>query len=428
MKQKDSEQQQYRLYVGIDWGSQAHQVCVMDERRRVAWEASVAHSGSALAALAERLVKEADGQPESVAVLLETPQGPVAEGLLERGVHLYSVNPKQLDRLRDRHTVAGAKDDRRDAFVLADTLFADRHLCRRVQPSAADVRQLRELSRLHQELSRELGKHCNQLRELLQRYFPALLGLCAAADEPWLWALLKLAPSPQEAARLRRPALGELLRHYRIRRLSAQQLRDALGAPTLRLAPGTTQACTTRVKLLLPRLELLHSQLRDVGRHLDTLLESMSQPQQEGPEGQRREHRDVTILQSLPGVGRIVAAALLAEAWLALTQRDYHALRAHGGAAPVTRQSGKRATVLMRRACCPRLREAFYHWARVSTQYDARCREHYAALRQKGHSHGRALRSVVDRLLRLLMALLKKGTLYDPTYPSRLALPAGAAA
>jgi transposase len=400
----------------------------MDEARRVAWEASVEHSGSALSALAERLVREAGGQPEAVAVLLETPQGPVAEGLLERGVHLYSVNPKQLDRLRDRHTVAGAKDDRRDAFVLADTLFADRHLCRRVQPTAADVRQLRELSHLHQELSGELGKLCNQLRELLQRYFPALLGLCAAADEPWLWELLQRAPSPQEAARLRRPALGELLRQHRIRRLSAQALLEALRAPALRLAPGTTEACCTRVKLLLPRLTLLHAQQRDVGRRLDALLEAMAQPSEGQEEGQKREHRDVAILQSLPGVGRIVAAALLAEAWLALTQRDYHALRAHGGAAPVTRQSGKRATVLMRRACCPRLREAFYHWARVSTQHDARCREHYATLRKKGHSHGRALRSVVDRLLRLLMALLKIGTLYDPNYSSRSALTAGAAA
>jgi transposase len=114
-----------------------------------------------------------------------------------------------------------------------------------------------------------------------------------------------------------------------------------------------------------------------------------------------------------------VAATMLAEASQPLKDRNYHALRAHTGVAPVTRQSGKSARVSMRYACNQRLRNAGYHWARVSTQQDPQCQSHYSSLRQRGHSHGRALRGVADRLLRVLVAMLQHDTLYDPARPRR---------
>ena len=129
--------------------------------------------------------------------------------------------------------------------------------------------------------------------------------------------------------------------------------------------------------------------------------------------GQSGEHRDVTILRSLPGVGRVISATMLAEASQPLAERDYHALRSYGGTAPVTRQSGKSRSVCMRHSSNGRLRNAIYHWSRVSTQCDPRSKQHYAELRAKGHSHGRALRGVADRLLAVLVAMLHSGTTYD---------------
>jgi hypothetical protein len=60
--------------------------------------------------------------------------------------------PKQLDRFRDRHSVAGAKDDRRDAFVLSDSLRTDRARFRRIRLDDPLVIQLRELSRVDEDL------------------------------------------------------------------------------------------------------------------------------------------------------------------------------------------------------------------------------------------------------------------------------------
>ena len=118
----------------------------------------------------------------------------------------------------------------------------------------------------------------------------------------------------------------------------------------------------------------------------------------------------------MPGVGTRVAARMLAEASQPLGDRAYHVLRACMGVAPVTHQSGRRRRVSMRYACNGRLRNAGYHWARTGAQKDPASRAYYGTLRARGHSHGRALRSVVDRLLRVLVTLLTRGELFDPTH------------
>ncbi len=131
--------------------------------------------------------------------------------------------------------------------------------------------------------------------------------------------------------------------------------------------------------------------------------------------GQKVEQHDATILRSLPGVGRIVLATLLAEAHHAIQSRDYHALRNLCGVAPVTKRSGKACRVEMRKACSKRLRDAVYHWARVATQHDPRSCQRYKSARARGHSHGRALRGVADRLLGVACAMLENRTTYDPS-------------
>jgi hypothetical protein len=119
---------------------------------------------------------------------------------------------------------------------------------------------------------------------------------------------------------------------------------------------------------------------------------------------------------------------MLAEASQPLVDRAYHVVRACMGIAPVTKQSGRRRVVSMRYACSPRLRAAAYHWARTGAQQDPDSRTYYAALRARGHTHGRALRSVADRLLRILIRLLERRQLFDPAYRKHSSIPAAAGA
>jgi transposase len=405
-------EQPYAWYVGIDWASESHQVCVLDGAGTRAGERAFEHSGPGLAALADWLLEVTGAGPAHLAVAIEVPRGAVVETLVERGFAVFALNPKQLDRFRDRHTVAGAKDDRRDARVLADSLRTDQPAFRPVRPDDPHIVELRELSRLADELQEETRRLANRLRDQLLRFYPQLLPLCPAADEPWLWTLLSQAPTPEQGQRLSARAVARLLQAHRIRRLTPEAVRAALQIPPLRVQPGTVAAAATVIAFLLPRLRLVHEQHGRIEQHIEALLAVVSR--EEGAEGPRPEHRDVEILRSLPGIGRLVAATLLGEAAQPLAARDYDTVRALAGAAPVTRKSGKRRVVSMRYACHQRLRQAVYHWARVSVQRDERSQWHYRALRARGHNHARALRGVADRLLDVLIAMLKTGTLYDP--------------
>jgi transposase len=179
-----------------------------------------------------------------------------------------------------------------------------------------------------------------------------------------------------------------------------------------------TEAASAHIRTVAARLKLVNQQLKAAHRQLDQLCTKLASAQENEP-GQRREQRDVMILRSMPGLGRITLAVLLAEASEPLRRRDYHALRTLSGVAPVTRRSGKVCTMVRRYACNKRLENAVYHWARVAAQVDPTSRVRYAELRRRGHSHGRAVRGLADRLLSLACTLLGHQVLFDHEHRSR---------
>ena len=115
--------------------------------------------------------------PAEIAVAIEIPRGAIVETLMERGFPVFSLNPKQLDRFRDRYSPAGAKDDRRDAFVLADSLRTDLPCFHAVRQDDPTVIRLRELSRLEDDVRQEQNRLTSQLREQWHRFFPQMLKL-----------------------------------------------------------------------------------------------------------------------------------------------------------------------------------------------------------------------------------------------------------
>jgi len=407
-------------FAGVDWGTEDHVACLIDATGKVIAERSFRHSGAGLAELCAWLIDKSGSAPASIYVGIETPHGAVVETLLERGMIVHSINPKQLDRFRDRFTVAGAKDDRRDAHVLADSLRTDAKCFRRLRVDDARVIELREWSRIEEELGHERVRYANRLREQLLRYYPQMLELTDDVADDWFLELWKLVPTPAAAARVREKSIAKLLIERRIRRFDAQHVLATLRQKPLTVAPGTAEAACAHIASLADRLHLVNRQLKEAHRKLDVLINELAEPESEP--GQKCEHRDVNILRSLPGVGRIVLATMLAEAWQPLAERDYHRLRLLCGAAPVTQQTGKqgkkknprhRPLVLMRQACSVRLRNAGFHWANIARQHDPKSAAAYAALRARGHTHARALRTIVDRLLAVACAMLRDRALWD---------------
>ncbi len=403
-------------FVGVDWASETHHVCVLDAHGDKLGERGFTHGGGGLAEMAAWILGLTKAIAEAVYVAIEVPHGPVVESLMERGFAVHAINPKQLDRFRDRFSPAGAKDDSRDAQVLADALRTDPRCLRRLAPVDPVVIELREWSRITEDLTQERTRLANRVREQLWRYYPQILGITDDVAHPWFLELWALAPTPDKAQRVRQATVAKLLKRRRIRRIDAAGVLDHLRTPPVVVAAGTTEAATAHIKAVAARLALVNQQLRQANNRLDRLTERLAASGDAKP-GQNAEQRDVTILASFPGVGRIVLATLLAEAFDPLQRRDYHALRCLSGVAPVTRRSGKSKIVIRRLAAHRRLCNAVYHWARVAVQHDPTSRAKYAALRQRGHGHARALRSVADRLLAVACAMLQNQPLFDPNHP-----------
>ena len=347
-----------KWFAGVDWGSAAHQACLLGAAGKIVGERAFAHGGAGLVALCDWLVSMA-GDPGSVAVAIEVPHGPVVDALLDRGFAVHAINPKQLDRLRDRFSVAGAKDDRRDARVAASGLRTDPHLFRLVQTGDPDVIALREWSRLAEELQQERVRLANRVRQQLWRYYPQLLELSDDVTAEWVLALWTMAPTPAKAARLRETTVSRLLKQHRIRRVDAETALGILRQPAITVAAGVTEAAVLHLRSLVARLRLANREFHQAERKLDELCTALSEnaaaTEDSGP-------GDAAILSSLPGVGTVTLATLLTEAAGPISRRDY------------------------------------------------------AALRARGHSYGRALRGVADRLLGLACVLLQRRVLFDPNH------------
>jgi transposase len=162
-----------RWFVGIDWASEVHQVCLVDAAGKITGERRFPHGGAGLAELRAWLLAMTGAEPAAIAVAIEVPHGPIVETLLERGFAVYAVNPKQLDRFRDRFTVAGAKDNRRDAHVLGDAVRTDRHCFRRIVAEDAIVIELREWSRMSADLQQERNRLASRVRQTAVALLPA---------------------------------------------------------------------------------------------------------------------------------------------------------------------------------------------------------------------------------------------------------------
>lgn len=408
--------QEGKFYIGIDWATEKHAICVMEANGKIVKERTVPNDNRLFDALAEVLGGTTSCE---VLVAVETRRLALVDALVARGFLVFTINPKQSERFRERFSVAGAKDDRLDARVLASALRTDTKLFRRVEPETEELVQLRAATRLRQTIQEQSREVANRLRDVVISSMPSLLGLCNGADEAWFWDLALLAHSPESARLVTAEQLTALLRRHRIRRLSARVLLEVLHGPHLAAAPGVCSAAAWQAHLLIEQLRLLEEHRRVADAAVVAAVRGLPRP--DGTVS------DAEIIMSAPGFAEQTTGVLLAEAGAVVARRDYNELRAICGVAPVTKASGKRrkqstwtkgmnadGVVAMRRATNMRLRNAAHH-AGAAASRDPRFAPIYTRLRAAGATHARAVRGVVDRLLRVLIAMLRDRSLFSST-------------
>jgi transposase len=380
----------------VDWAQADHAVAIVDHEGEQTGRFPVAHDAPGLRTLVRKLL--AAGVAE---VGIERPDGPVVDALRAAGMTVFVIPPGQLKNLRGRYGSAGNKDDRFDAYVLADVVRTDRRRLRPLLADAPATTALRQTVRARRDLVTHRVAVANQLRAHLQICFPGAVGLFHDIDSDITLRFLERFPSQDRAAWLSPKRLAAWLSSvgYCGRALPETlqaRLRDAPAGAT---GPaGDTAAAVTAAFVAV---------LRTINTQIETLAARIAE--------QLDLHPDADIFTSLPRSGRVRAARLLAEIGDARGRfPTADSLACLGGVAPSTRQSGKVTAVTFRWAADKQLRDALCDFAGDSRHANPWATNLYNRARARGHDHPHAVRVLARAWVDIIWACWTTNTPYDP--------------
>ena len=388
----------------MDWAEAHHDICVLDEAGDVLARKRIPDTLSGVRALHEMLAEHAD-EPEEVLVGIEKDRGLIITSMLAAHYRVYAVNPMSAARYRERHVTSGSKSDPGDAKVLADIVRTDRHNHREAAGDSEGAEAIKVLARAHQSAIWARQREANALRNALKDYYPgALVAFGTDLDDRDAVAILEIAPTPS-LGRLLSTAkiIAALKRAGRERNLErrASEIQSALREEQLSERPLVELAYgqTTRAHVAM---------IRAYNAQIDALEEAMTKDFEE--------HPDAGIIHSLPGLGTILGARVLAEFGddpnrycTAKSRRNY------AGTSPITRASGKSHVVLARHMRNRRLADALDQWAFCSLTRSPGARAYYDELRGRGKTHRQAIRQLANRWVGILHACLEQHVDYDET-------------
>ena len=395
-----------RVFCGIDWAEAHHDIALVDGEGTLIAKRRISDDAAGFTTLLTLLADAGDSADDPIPVAIETPRGLLVAALRATGRKVYPINPKAVDRYRDRYSVARKKSDAGDTFVLANVLRTDMAAHRPLPADSELAQAIAVLARAQQDAVWQRTCAHNKLRSLLREYYPALLAAFTNQRggllRPEARALLAAAPTPRAAATLSTTELTTLLRQAgRQRGIDTEAARiqavlrteylhqlplveDAFGRQALALFRALDTACANAEELAAATIE-----------HFD-------------------KHPDAEIITSLPGLGSLTGARVLAEIGDDRSRfTNARSLKAYAGAAPVTRASGKSLTVTHRRVKNQHLAAVGYVWAFAALTASPGARAHYDHRKTTGDRHTAAQRNLFNRLLGCLHHCLQTRQHYN---------------
>ena len=381
---------------GVDWAKDDHAVCVVGPAGEALARFSVAHTSAGLRTMIRHLLGAGVEQ-----VGIERPDGPVVDALRQAGLIVYVIPPGQVRNLRSRYGSAGNKDDRFDAYVLADVVRTDARRLRPIEVDTEATTALRHTVRARRDLVAHRVAVANQLRAHLQLVFPGAVGLFRDIDSAISLSFLERFPTADKAAWLSPKRLAAWLASvgYSGRSDPAALHAHLAGAPA-----GTTATAGE------PAAAITASYLA-VLRTLRTQIEALAARIGE----QLNLHPDGEIFTSLPRSGQIRAARLLAEIGDARGRfPTAESMACLAGVAPSTRQSGKTTVISFRWGADKQLRDALCDFAADSRHANPWAADLYRRAIARGHDHPHAVRILARAWAPIIWRCWQDHTPYDP--------------
>src|SRR6516164_7374775 len=372
-----------RYYLGVDWADQTHAVWVGDERGTKIAARTVPHTAEGMIEWGREL-DEWRAQGLELWAAIERPEGRVVDFLLDHGVVVYPVNPKALDRARDRFRQGGAKSDPFDARVLADFLRTDHPRLQALQPSSEAAQELKFLTEDCQRQIRQQTRLVNQLTNTLKAYYPRGLEV-AELTTALAREFLQAYPTPAAVAALTERQWQRWARAHRLSEARTQELWAVLQRPQL------------------PELELVVAAVGTYRQAVEDFFAALPAAQ---------------WIRTLPiGEHGVTAPTLWARLGDAPGRwESFQHLQAQAGSVPVTVKSGKQKDVHFRFACDKALRYVGDQVAFLSLRSSEWARAYYDAQRARGQSHREALRPLGAKWLKIIFVLWERQVPYDESY------------
>ena len=390
-----------RYYMGVDWADVQHAIWVADEQGTRVLTRAIAHTAEGFAEGGRWLDEQRTAGTELWAAI-ERPDGRGVDFLLNHGVLVYPVNPKALDRARDRFRPSRTKSDPFDAHVLADFLRTDHARLHALQPSSEAAQELKLLTRDATRLVREQTRLVNQLTATLKEYYPRALEVCEHLTAHRAWAFLRAYPTPATAADLTAKQWQRFARAQGWPAAEAARLWARLQQPQLPVPPHVVRAKARLVAVLVTQLEAAVAAVTEYREAVTRFFATL--PAAEW----------ATTLPAGHGMTVPTIWAELGDApgrW-----SSWQHLQGHAGTVPVTVRSGQYCGVAFRFACNKQLRTAIHQFALCSLTRSDWARAYYDRQRERGHRHHAALRALGAKWLKIIFVLWHRQVAYDETH------------
>jgi len=392
-----------RYYLGVDWADEFHQVWVSDPRGKKVVEMRVEQHPAGMSEFG-RWLRERRAEGIELWASIEKPHGFIVDFLLDHGVVIYPINPKALDRARDRFRVSQSKSDSFDAYVLAEFVRTDHAHLRALQPNSEQAQELKMLTRDHHRLVRQKTRLLNQIEVTLKEYYPRPLEVFSDLESKIALDFLVQYPTPQALSELSRRNWNRFAkRQHHLGEARCKELWEKLSQPQLAIPEHVIRAKAQLLAVLAVQLKILVQAVESYSQRVQRFFASMPAAK---------------LVKTLPGGKSGTTVPML---WAELGDaksrwESFKHLQAEAGGVPVTKASGKSRVVHFRFACNKLLRYASYWMSFNSLNRCEWANKYYRDQRTKGHSHHQALRALGAKWLKIIFVMWRDQVPYDENY------------
>ncbi|MCK4326628.1 IS110 family transposase [bacterium] len=389
-------------YIGIDWADDHHDIHITDDSAEKIDAFRIQHSLAGMKTILEHVYRLTRNK-KNLLFALETDKGLLVNFLLDNGFTVFAINPKAVDRFRDRYDPARNKTDQIDAMLLADILRTDRHRFRTILPESDKLRELRILTRDHKALITSRTRLTNQLIACLKSYYPLALELFCDVKQQISLDFLSAFPDYVNAQKLTLNQLKIFLKEHSYpcpQRI--KPLFERLKTPQIPVEPFIIRAKSKRMLPLAANIKAINAHINEHEKEIAAIFKS---------------HPDSKIFLSLPGADITLAARILSELGDNRDRyKNYNDAQCEAGTAPVTKQSGNYRHVIFRKACKKPFRDAMQLFTFCSTQQCQWAHTYYLSQKQRGKRHPQAIRALANKWLKIIYIMWKNQQPYNEQF------------